>query len=95
MAHPHTLRLNNAEQWRTRLSGLKDAGLVGMEVTYPTYNRADRKGYSKVATEYGFLPSGGSDFHGSYKPHIGLASGVDSNVSVPESVLEELRTFSS
>ncbi len=95
MAHPHTLRLNNSEQWRNRLSELKDAGLVGMEVIYPSYNRADRKVYSKVVREYDFLPSGGSDFHGSYKPHIGLGSGVDGNVTVPESVLEELRSFSS
>ena len=95
IAHPHTLRLNNAEQWRNRLFELKDAGLVGMEVIYPSYDAAEREVYAQVAREYGFLPSGGSDFHGSYKPHIGLGSGVGGNVTVPESVLEELRGFSS
>jgi predicted metal-dependent phosphoesterase TrpH len=95
MAHPHTLRLDNASQFEGRLSELKSAGLVGMEVIYPSYDEADRKVYRQVARDYGFLPSGGSDFHGAYKPHIGLGTGIGGNVTVPESILEELRSFAS
>lgn len=95
MAHPHTLRLDNAAQFEGRLSELHDAGLVGMEVIYPSYSPSERRVYAQVARDYGFVASGGSDFHGTYKAHIGLGTGVDGNVEVPESVLEELRTFAS
>lgn len=95
MAHPHTLRLDSASQFEGRLSELKSAGLVGIEVIYPSYDNKERKVYRQVARDYGFLPSGGSDFHGSYKPHIGLGTGIDGNVKVPESILEEFRTFAS
>lgn len=95
MAHPHTLRLDNASEFEGRLSELKNAGLIGMEVIYPSYEEAERKLYRRVAKDYGFVASGGSDFHGSYKPHIGLGTGIGGNVTVPESILEEFRSYAS
>jgi hypothetical protein len=37
------------------------------------------------------LTTGGSDYHGSYKPDIKLGTGKNGNVSVPAAWLERLR----
>lgn len=90
LAHPHTAQVDDREGLRGFLARLRDAGLVGVEVIYPGYDDVRRRELSTVADRLGLLVSGGSDFHGTYKPHIGLGTGLG-DVKVPESVLEDLR----
>ena len=54
------------------------------------YHRHEREGYAHLARRFGLVPSGGSDFHGKYKPGLELGTGYGDLV-VPESVVEELR----
>ena len=90
LAHPHTLGIHRAVEMAELLTRLGGAGLVGMEAIYSTYRRHEREGYADLARRFGLLPSGGSDYHGTYKP--GLEVGVGhGDLHVPDSVLEDLR----
>jgi predicted metal-dependent phosphoesterase TrpH len=91
LAHPHTLGINRAKQMADLLTRLKKAGLVGLEAWYPVYRRHEREGYADLARRFELVPSGGSDYHGKYKPGLDLAVGYG-DLYVPESTLEELRS---
>lgn len=90
LAHPHTLGLTTAAAMGEVLTRLKSAGLVGLEAVYSTYRRHERYGYADLARRFDLVPSGGSDYHGEYKPGLQLGSGYGDLV-VPASLLEELR----
>jgi 3',5'-nucleoside bisphosphate phosphatase len=90
LAHPHTLGLNNSEEVAITLRRLKDAGLRAMECYYPLYSPIEREGYVALAARFGLLPSGGSDYHGSFKPGIELGVGRG-DLAVPERLLDALR----
>ena len=90
LAHPHTLGVNRAVEMADLLEQLVGFGLVGLESIYPSYHRHEREGYSDLARRFGLVPSGGSDFHGSYKPGLELGTGYG-DLNVPVSVVEELR----
>lgn len=90
LAHPHTLNINRAHEMATILHRLRSAGLVGLEAVYASYRQHERDGYSNLARRFGLLPTGGSDYHGFYKPGLELGSGYGDLV-VSEDTLEELR----
>ncbi len=90
LAHPHTLGVHRASDMADVLKRLRAAGLVGLEAVYSAYRRHERDGYADLARRFGLIPSGGSDYHGSYKPGLELGSGYG-DLSVPASMLEELR----
>ena len=92
LAHPHTLGINRADEMAALLERLRSAGLVGLEAIYSSYLRHEREGYADLARRFDLIPSGGSDYHGSYKPGLELGHGYGDLV-VPESVLEELRGY--
>ena len=92
LAHPHTLGIHRSHEMADLLNRLKSAGLVGLEAIYSTYRQHERDGYTHLARRFDLIPSGGSDFHGTYKPGLDLGDGYGDLV-VPESVLEELREF--
>ena len=91
LAHPHTLGINRAAEMAELLDRLVDYGLVGLEAIYPSYYRHEREGYSDLARRFGLLPSGGSDYHGTYKPGLDLGTGYG-DLNVPDSVLDDLRS---
>lgn len=90
LSHPHTLGITTAADMAALLTRLSAVGLVGLEAIYSTYHRHVRDGYAHLARRFGLVPSGGSDYHGTYKAGLYLGSGYGDLV-VPESVLEELR----
>jgi 3',5'-nucleoside bisphosphate phosphatase len=94
LAHPHTLGITTAADMASLLTRLKQAGLVGLEAYYSTFHRHVREGYADLARRFGLLPSGGSDYHGTYKPGLRLGSGYGDLV-VPASLLDELREHAS
>ncbi len=72
IAHPHLIKK------REILKDLLSMDFDGMECYYSLFHGAHEKKWLNVAEEKGWLVSGGSDFHGSIKPHIQLgASWVD------------------
>lgn len=90
LAHPHTLGITTSSEMTTLLARLVDAGLVGLEALYASYRRHERAGYADLARRFGLAVSGGSDYHGTYKPGLMLGRGYG-DLAVPESVLERLR----
>jgi hypothetical protein len=92
LAHPHTLSINRAEEMADLLDRLRAAGLVGLEAAYAGYHRHEREGYADLARRFGLVATGGSDYHGRYKPGLELGIGYGDLV-VPELVLERLRIF--
>jgi len=90
LAHPHTLGITTAGEMADLLARLRRAGLVGLEAVYPAYRRHEREGYADLARRFGLIPSGGSDYHGTYKPGLMLGSGYGDLV-VPGSLRDELR----
>jgi 3',5'-nucleoside bisphosphate phosphatase len=90
LAHPHTLGITTAGDMADLLARLRRAGLVGLEAVYPAYRRHEREGYADLARRFGLIPSGGSDYHGTYKPGLMLGSGYGDLV-VPGSLCDELR----
>jgi len=90
LSHPHTLGVTTAAGMADVLTRLKSAGLVGLEAVYGAYRRHERDGYAHLARRFGLVPSGGSDYHGTYKPGLSLGSGYGDLV-VPSALLEELR----
>lgn len=90
LAHPHTLGVHRAENMARLLERLIAAGLVGLEAEYALYRRHERDGYTHLARRFGLLPSGGSDFHGLYKPGLHLGTGYG-DLQVPKEIAEALR----
>ncbi|HSK07737.1 MAG TPA: PHP domain-containing protein [Acidimicrobiia bacterium] len=90
LAHPHTLGINRAEEMADLLDRLRRAGLVGLEAACAGYRRHEREGYADLARRFGLVASGGSDYHGRYKPGLELGTGYGDLV-VRETVVDELR----
>ncbi len=89
LAHPHTLGVERPHEMDALLERLVSAGLVGMECFYGTYDVEGRRGLVSRAERHGLLPSGGSDYHGLYKPDVALGTGKV-GLGVPLSVLDDL-----
>lgn len=74
LAHPVLYRMSDA-RLETLVAELKEAGLMGLEAIYSTYNAGEERQMRNLARKYNLLISGGSDFHGDNKPGLDLAKG--------------------
>lgn len=74
LAHPVLYHLSD-ERLEQLVSELKDAGLIGIEAIYSSYNSSEERQIRGLAKKYRLLISGGSDFHGGNKPGLDLAVG--------------------
>lgn len=90
LSHPHTLGLNTAATYASTYRRLASAGLIGIETFYGDYPPEQREELAATARSFGLIPSGGSDYHGSYKEGLELGTGRG-DLHVPDAVLEELR----
>jgi 3',5'-nucleoside bisphosphate phosphatase len=90
LAHPHTLGINRSHEMADLLTMLRSSGLVGLEAICAGYHRHEREGYADLARRFGLIASGGSDYHGSYKPGLELGTGYG-DLLVPDTVVDELR----
>ena len=88
IAHPHTVALSSGD-YSTAFETLVDAGLGGIEAYYSEYEPARRKHLADICARLGIVPTGGSDYHGAYKPGIAVGSGRGDLV-VPDEVVELL-----
>ena len=89
LAHPLLYGFTPA-QLDACIESLKSYGLRGIETYYSTYSPADERNMKRLADRHQLLWSGGSDFHGSVKPHIQIGKGMG-NLVIPYDVLEKLR----
>lgn len=75
LAHPFQYKLEDA-QLRDLIALCIKNGLMGMECRYSGYSEEQIEYLLALAKEYALIPTGGSDFHGSVKPHIALGDGT-------------------
>jgi predicted metal-dependent phosphoesterase TrpH len=90
LAHPYQLKLSQ-EALEPLISELADLGLDGIEAVYSRHSPADRDSYSRLAKRHRLLVTGGSDYHGTYKPDIMLVKGLG-DLAVPYALLEGLKS---
>ena len=90
LAHPYQLKLS-AEALDRLVGELVKMGLDGIEAIYSRHSPAERECYSRLANRHRLLVTGGSDYHGTYKPDISLVNGLG-DLAVPYSLLEGLRS---
>ena len=88
LAHPLLYNLPHDELYAL-VDRLKKAGLKGIEVYYSNNHGQDEVNVKALANHFGLVATGGSDFHGSVKPHIELGVGKG-NLKIPYSVLENV-----
>ena len=69
LAHPVTLGLP-PDQWPKTMEKLAGLGLVGLEVYHPLHTPDHVDFFLNLAHKFKLVPTAGSDFHGSFKPHI-------------------------
>ncbi len=90
MAHPGLVPLSEAAL-AARVAALHDeAGLDGLEALYSQHSSAETERFSELARRHSLLITGGSDFHGTPKPHVPLGI-VSGGKPAPASLLATLR----
>jgi len=70
---------------------LRDAGMNAIEAYHSDHTAADTGLYLGLASSYGLMVTGGSDFHGAVKPGVRLGTGCQGNLSIPNDLVERLR----
>ncbi len=89
VAHPYSLDLT-AHELERQVDRWATAGLVGLECYYGRYSPELRVNLVQMARRHGLVPTGGSDYHGDYKPDLSIGTGTG-DLAVPTEVLDELR----
>ncbi|HOQ07134.1 MAG TPA: PHP domain-containing protein [Clostridiales bacterium] len=89
LAHPVLMDLQPG-QLTAVLERLKKAGLKGIEALYSENSPEQTRELLELAVRTGLKVTGGSDFHGVYKPKIKIGSGRG-DLRVPYRLLEELK----
>lgn len=89
LAHLHLTKKSHDELDKF-VCRLVSEGLCGIEGYYTDYTPQMAEEYRSLAEKYGLKISGGTDFHGSFKPHISIGIGLG-NMRIPYSVLENMK----
>lgn len=89
LAHPLLYHFDDAALDKCAAT-MKDYGIEGIEVYYSRNVGSDELRVKHLADKYQLLYSGGSDFHGTYKPDIELGKGTG-HLVVPYDILEPLK----
>lgn len=74
------------------LQELKEYGLGGIEAYYSENTNEDTGNFLRLAIKHGLVVTGGSDFHGSFKPGIKLGCGRG-GLKVSYELLDKLREY--
>jgi predicted metal-dependent phosphoesterase TrpH len=88
LAHPLTLSLE-PPALDSLVGELAAAGFSGIEAIYGRYTPEEREGLALMAARHGLVATGGSDFHGTFKPGLSVGTGTG-DLDVPDSILDEL-----
>jgi 3',5'-nucleoside bisphosphate phosphatase len=89
LAHPYWEGLN-ADETEVSCQRLVEQGLRGLEVFYGSFSPRQISLNLHLARQFDLLVTGGSDFHGTFKPDISLGTGRGA-LKVPPKVIEHLR----
>lgn len=83
-----------AERFPAILASLHTQGVKGVECFYGSWPERRRQLLLSLARNEGMIPTGGSDYHGTVKKNVHIGRGLEGDLHVPDSVLDELRTAS-
>ena len=89
LAHPLLLGIKENDILEDLIAVLTEMGLKGIEVYYPEHTKNLIAYYSRLATHYNLLITGGTDFHGGIKPEIKMGVGKG-DFFVPYELYEKL-----
>jgi hypothetical protein len=89
LAHLH-LTKKPPDELDAFVGRLASEGLAGVEGYYTDYTPETEAQVRGLAAKYGLKISGGTDFHGTFKPHIQIGRGTG-NLKIPYSVLEGMK----
>ena len=73
------------------LASLRERGFRGVEAHYGGTRAPTRALMVKLTRDAGMVPTGGSDYHGTYKESVELGRGWSGDLHVPDGVLDELK----
>jgi 3',5'-nucleoside bisphosphate phosphatase len=73
------------------MGSLRDRGFQGVEAHYGGTSAGIRALVVKLTRDAGMIPTGGSDYHGTYKPDVAMGKGRSGDLHVPDEVLDELK----
>lgn len=90
LAHPLLYHFSDSAL-ETCVTDLKAIGIDALEAYYSRNGLFDTGRMKSLAKKHGLFVSGGSDFHGSYKPDIMIGRGTG-NLVIPYEVLESLKS---
>jgi len=77
LAHPGFIEFPRESSREAFIRSLKEMGLQGLEVHYPSHSVRKHELLQSLAKKYNLLITGGSDFHGGNKPGSLLGKGTD------------------
>ncbi len=88
LAHPHTIGVSS-DEYAGSFSALADVGLAGIEAYYGEYPSELKRHLAHLAERLGLVATGGSDYHGRYKPglRVGIGRG---DLRVPDETVEAI-----
>ena len=89
IAHLYQYRFTEAQR-AEMVADAAAAGCAGLEGMYSTYTPEQQKSVFALAERYGLICTGGSDYHGTRKPHISIGTGMG-DLAVPYALLEQLK----
>lgn len=90
LAHPCLAPAMTRRRLDQLLALLCPHGLQALEVWHCSHDPNQTRFCLELASKYGLLPTGGSDYHGQNKEGVALGTGRN-NLRIPYSVLEALR----
>jgi predicted metal-dependent phosphoesterase TrpH len=90
LAHPYQLKPSSFEAAERLMHELASMGLDGIEAIYSRHSDEERKVYAEMAKRLGLLVTGGSDYHGTYKPDLSLVKGKG-DLRAPYALLDGLK----
>ena len=88
VAHHHTVA-DDADDFRDTFQAIAALGVDGVECHYPEYPPEMRTDLAAWANRLGLVPSGGSDYHGAYKPGLMVGAGRG-DLMVPDETVARL-----
>jgi predicted metal-dependent phosphoesterase TrpH len=88
IAHPHTLGIPKGG-YRDAFRDLVEQGLGGIEAYYGEYRPELRRHLAQLCDDLGIVATGGSDYHGSYKPDLSVGTGRG-DLRVPDETVDKL-----
>lgn len=89
LAHPGSLN-KSFDELDKMVCALKAGGLRGLEVLYPDHSAGQTRSYRTLCAKYQLIATGGTDYHGAYKPGIEIGTGRG-NLRIPYALLAEMK----